>query len=250
MKHFSISNVGKIFCLILALNFAYLVIRAQSSNEVEIKRVVEKATSSSLKRDLKGWQSTWVTDATASRTFAGAGGFERIVGWDSIIADQSRTFKNLPILETSEFHTDSFNIHQDNNLAVVDYKQVIKVKVDDSLFVNNFREYRTLSKVGGQWKIVSQLTVYMDGYSGSPGAIENQLNTLGYSYLTAKKAGEAIEVFKLNVKLFPNSSNVYDSLGEAYLASGDKGQARANYQKSVDMDPKNANAIEVLKKLK
>ena len=33
---------------------------------------------------------------------------------------------------------------------------------------------------------------------------------------------DAIPIFKLNVELYPNPSNVYDSLAEAYAANGDK----------------------------
>ncbi len=39
---------------------------------------------------------------------------------------------------------------------------------------------------------------------------------MGYGYLGAGRNEKAIEVFKENVKRFPNSANVYDSLGEAY----------------------------------
>ncbi|MBE0424859.1 MAG: hypothetical protein IBX66_13150 [Lutibacter sp.] len=39
----------------------------------------------------------------------------------------------------------------------------------------------------------------------------------------------AIAIFKINVALYPKSSNVYDSLGEAYLKSGDTLKAIENY---------------------
>ena len=78
---------------------------------------------------------------------------------------------------------------------------------------------------------------------------EARLNDLGYSLLRDKRIDEAIAVFKINVELYPQSSNVYDSLGEAYLASGDKEKAAVNYKKSLELDPKNQNAINVLKKL-
>lgn len=78
---------------------------------------------------------------------------------------------------------------------------------------------------------------------------EPRLNDLGYSLLRDKKLAEAIAVFKVNVELYPQSSNVYDSLGEAYLANGDKELAAMNYKKSLELDPKNQNAANVLKKL-
>lgn len=78
---------------------------------------------------------------------------------------------------------------------------------------------------------------------------ENELNALGYQLLSMKRAKDAIEIFKLNVEMFPKSSNVYDTLGEAYLADGQKDSALANYKKAVELDPTNANALQVVKRL-
>jgi len=44
----------------------------------------------------------------------------------------------------------------------------------------------------------------------------------GYKYLKQDKVDVAIKIFMLNVDLFPNSSNAYDSLGEAYMKAGNK----------------------------
>ncbi len=78
---------------------------------------------------------------------------------------------------------------------------------------------------------------------------EDEMNDVGYRLLRMKKVNEAIEIFKLNVEAFPQSSNVYDSLGEAYMVNGDKELAIKNYQKSVELNPHNTNGIEMLKKL-
>jgi CubicO group peptidase (beta-lactamase class C family) len=78
---------------------------------------------------------------------------------------------------------------------------------------------------------------------------EAQVNRLGYQLLSLKRVADAIEVFKLNVEDYPQSSNTYDSLGEAYAVNGDTELAIRNYQKSVELDPNNRNGIEALKKL-
>ncbi len=78
---------------------------------------------------------------------------------------------------------------------------------------------------------------------------EQQLYSLGYQLLNMNKIKEAIEIFKLNVKVYPQSSNVYDSLGEAYMLNGDRELAIKNYEKSLELDPKNTNAAEMLKKI-
>ena len=69
-----------------------------------------------------------------------------------------------------------------------------------------------------------------------------ELNRLGYRLLSTRKVAEAIEIFKLNVEIFPQASNVYDSLGEAYMLHGDKELAIANYKRSLELDPQNKNA--------
>jgi len=74
-----------------------------------------------------------------------------------------------------------------------------------------------------------------------------ELNNLGYYLLTGKKRIEdAIEIFKLNIKVYPKYANGYDSLAEAYMISGDKNLAIKNYAKSLELDPNNTNAVEKL----
>jgi CubicO group peptidase (beta-lactamase class C family) len=78
---------------------------------------------------------------------------------------------------------------------------------------------------------------------------EERLNMVGYTLLGQKKITEAIAIFKVNVELYPQSSNVYDSLGEAYMVSGNKELAIVNYKKSLELNPKNESAVTALKKL-
>src|SRR4030095_3257323 len=78
---------------------------------------------------------------------------------------------------------------------------------------------------------------------------ESSLNDVGYSLLQQNKVAEALTVFKVNVALYPQSANAYDSLAEAYMASGEKPLAIANYKKSLELNPQNTNAVGMLKKL-
>jgi tetratricopeptide (TPR) repeat protein len=78
---------------------------------------------------------------------------------------------------------------------------------------------------------------------------EDELNSLGYQLIGAKKFKEAIRLLQLNVEAYPRSSNVYDSLGEAYMDDGNKPLAIVNYQKSLQFNPKNSNAVAMLRKL-
>ena len=78
---------------------------------------------------------------------------------------------------------------------------------------------------------------------------ENELNMLGYHLLRNKKINDAIEIFKLNVEVFPEAYNTYDSLGEAYMKNGDKELAIKNYKRSLELNPTNTNAVNMLKEL-
>lgn len=80
--------------------------------------------------------------------------------------------------------------------------------------------------------------------------LERDLNDWAYRMLNGGgKPKEALEIFKLNVHLYPNSSNVYDSVAEAYAFLGQRTLAIQNYKRSLELDPRNTNAVQQLKKL-
>lgn len=80
--------------------------------------------------------------------------------------------------------------------------------------------------------------------------LESDLNDWAYRMLNGGgKPKEALEIFKLNVFLYPNSANVYDSVAEAYEANGNRELAISNYKRSLELDPKNTNAAQQLKRL-
>lgn len=79
---------------------------------------------------------------------------------------------------------------------------------------------------------------------------ENTLNRIGYKELREKHYVKAINIFKINVALYPTSSNVYDSLADAYMKSGDTLQATENYEKSLKLDSGNRRAKMHLEKYK
>jgi len=110
----------------------------------------------------------------------------------------------------------------------------------------------TLSKTINEKDIESAIKQYHELRATQPDKYdfgEDELNSLGYQLLGAKQIKAAIQVFQLNVEVYPESFNTYDSLGEAYMANGDKESASKNYKKSLELNPKNANAVEMLKKL-
>jgi glyoxylase-like metal-dependent hydrolase (beta-lactamase superfamily II) len=79
---------------------------------------------------------------------------------------------------------------------------------------------------------------------------EAEMNRLGYQLINQDKLKEAIEIFKMNVELYPEAWNVYDSLGEGYMLHGEKELAIKNYEKSLKINPENANGAAMLERLK
>ena len=70
------------------------------------------------------------------------------------------------------------------------------------------------------------------------------LNQLGYSRLKKEdKPGWALELFKLNVKLFPEDGNLWDSLGEAYLKYDKKEEAIKSYTKAVELGSEGSKKV-------
>ncbi len=75
------------------------------------------------------------------------------------------------------------------------------------------------------------------------------LNQVGYTFLFDNQVDKAIQAFKLNVEMFPEVANCYDSLGEAFLAKGNKEEALKNYKKALGLNPSLASAQKAIKEL-
>lgn len=81
---------------------------------------------------------------------------------------------------------------------------------------------------------------------------ENRINRAGYDLMGRKRTEEALQIFTLNTKLFPQSANVWDSLAEAYWVSGNREKAIEYYSKASQLDPQGptgGNARNMLKQI-
>lgn len=85
------------------------------------------------------------------------------------------------------------------------------------------------------------------GYEMAP--TEAEINNLGYRLMGSGAKEKALELFLENIKLHPNSFNVYDSAAEAYMETKQNKLAIKNYKKSLSLNPGNTNGIVMLKKL-
>jgi CubicO group peptidase (beta-lactamase class C family) len=78
---------------------------------------------------------------------------------------------------------------------------------------------------------------------------EQDLNEFGYRLLGAGEVDAAIAILELNVEMFPESFNPYDSLAEAYAEAGRNDLAVKNYARSLELNPENVNAVRQLMRL-
>lgn len=79
---------------------------------------------------------------------------------------------------------------------------------------------------------------------------EKEFNALGYAFLYLQKTDEAIAVFKLNVKEYPDSWNCYDSLGEAYMVAKNYEKSAWYYELALDKNPDSEHSKEQLEKIR
>ncbi len=133
---------------------------------------------------------------------------------------------------------------------------VLVPKEENAPVVYNFMKLEENEKIPSDYLKNKEFDKALEGYlaikkkdSLDSSIDENYLNSFGYKTLREKNIELATAIFKINVALYPKSSNVYDSLGEAYLKSGDTLKAIENYKKSLIFDSGNLRAINQLKKL-
>jgi CubicO group peptidase (beta-lactamase class C family) len=87
---------------------------------------------------------------------------------------------------------------------------------------------------------------------------EDEMNSFGYDLMGDSNVyhlpeehhlTEALEVFKTNTELFPQSWNVYDSYGEALRKAGRTAEAIRMYERSLQLNGGNKSAIKALSEM-
>jgi len=72
--------------------------------------------------------------------------------------------------------------------------------------------------------------------------VEGTVNAAGYLLLRADLAEQALAVFALNTRVFPDAWNAWDSYGEAHLALGHEDEAIRAYERSLTLNANNPAA--------
>lgn len=73
---------------------------------------------------------------------------------------------------------------------------------------------------------------------------------MGLEHMWTEEPARAVDVFRFNVTVHPQSAKAYAALADAYLAAGDKARAIQNYETCLQYDPKHAKALNQLKRLR
>ena len=125
--------------------------------------------------------------------------------------------------------------------------------IDKALSMNNGQNFNNVAtKAGLLTKLNKKDEADKLIESSIQTATEAEINLYGYQLMTQQNnLDEAIKIFTLNVKRFPDSWNVYDSLGEVLASKGDKNGAKKNYEIAYEKAPQNQKARieDVLKRL-
>jgi hypothetical protein len=196
---------------------------------------------------LEGYQGRFLANPDRVLTITNQGG--KLI----VEPTASPKYELLPVSETEFIRTDATNRYTFVRSAsgAVD---VLKINFGDRMA--DAPRLKNNEKVPYELLMAGKFDEAVEGYkkvkAEKPANVavqENRFNDLGYSLLAQKRFEDAIAVFRVNVELYPNSANAYDSLAEAYLAKGDKALAIANYKKALELNPKSENAAKMLKKL-
>ncbi len=145
-----------------------------------------------------------------------------------------------------QFKPDSEN--KTMNMSILD--------ANNGTVVSSFDRMDTDKKMPIELLVEGDFNQSLEAYQGlmnedakDPAINEENLNGLGYRFLSNDQTKIAQNIFKINMMLHPDSFNVYDSYAEACMKLGEIDLAIENYNKSIKLNPENSNAKKMLKQL-
>lgn len=152
------------------------------------------------------------------------------------VADMYKKLRFVKHPETKKRYLATVSAEDDSKVTY-DYEKVADTFNTPRMYLQN-KEYNKALQGYLQFRQQDSTQVYIE---------EAEVNRMGYNFLTDKDYDNAIAVFKMNVALYPESDNVYDSLADAYLRSGDSLQAFNNYKKALELNSGNERAKNFVK---
>lgn len=135
-----------------------------------------------------------------------------------------------------------------------EYMVLVPKEATDTL-IYNFRKLLPNEMIPSEYFANKEYEKALQAYitiqqndSLDPAINESNFNRLGYDKLRNNNYNEALEIFKINMALHPQSSNVYDSYADALKRSGDTIRAIEYYKKSLAIDSGNKRAKQFIEK--
>ncbi|NOT51498.1 MAG: tetratricopeptide repeat protein [Chitinophagaceae bacterium] len=166
-------------------------------------------------------------------------------GGDSLVK-QSPTHEEtgLGIFRVPTFiiYKNGKEVNRINEFPVFSLEKDLLNILNDPPYSPNYHSFKTIL----QWLNDGSLT---DGNNSVRGlaeqlrplvADEHELNSLGYLLLKQGKKKEALQIFRMNYTLYPESANIASSLGEGYYENNDFKKAITLLERSLELnkDPK------------
>ncbi len=153
------------------------------------------------------------------------------------MTEPENSFYNHLTFEQNKVHSDEFFVR--------------KNKVEPYMMeLDQINKFKSANDSVCTAKISADLQLHAAEIATVYTTLENYINTVGYQWIGAKKMQAAINVLKMNLILYPYSSNAYESLGEAYEKNLQYSLAQQNYNKSLALNPDNTDAADGIKRMK
>lgn len=158
-------------------------------------------------------------------------------------------------LPTFIVYRNGVEINRINEFPVFSLEKDLLAILGNQLYSPNYRSFSTIAK----WLDDGSLTEENNSIRGMAEQLrrlvadEQELNNLGYLLLKQGKKKEALQVFRMNHMLYPESSNSASSLGEGYFENNEIQKSISFLERSLELnkDPKAIKGIlEVLYKVK
>lgn len=111
---------------------------------------------------------------------------------------------------------------------------------------------KQLSDLFNKGKKISEIVSFVeqDLQNSNYDLSEMAINRFGYQLSREGKTEDALKIFEMNVRLFPDAYNTYDSLGECLMKLGRVNEGLNAYKKSLELNPNNEGALQVLEEFK
>ena len=159
---------------------------------------------------------------------------------------------NIHRVPTIIFYKDNREINRIVEHPITSFEEDISNIITKNDYKSNYQIVTTVDNIlkkKGPIGLKRKTKKLLKSYEGK---VTNmfELNTYGRILYGTNRVDEAIEVFKLNTKLFPNEPRTYMSLANTLGISGQKEKAIITLENALIIHPKNEDLKENLKVIK